>query len=340
MTGIDKLIFKTPYIQQAESTQGYALQQTIGFAHSNGLGHEFFRLPSENRIAVRFHEMGNGGVYDGLFLKYSGYDSKFVRELVVNPSHFPSYAQMMSVLNRVASPWLESCDISRIDFCVDYEDIPFEEFISGLDIAHRSHSQIWLDCRGGVPRTLYFGAGKDKIVIYDKGHEIVYREHDGLDMGYQSIQRCRVERQLRLQSKITSAFGVRLTTQNLPAQLQRIVDGTICPFSSVSAGTVSITDVFDHDFDEDILNRGELQGMLQIASYANARRYINTTRHRNFGRYESYYERTEFPADRQPDALLRAHLDSFMRTAPHRRRIIGTNGAMPPSLATPPSNAA
>ncbi len=310
MTGIDKLVFKAPYIRDAETVEGIPLQHLIRFANSNGLGHGFFRLPNENRQAVSFRDTNSDISYEGLFVTYTGRDFKFVNELFVNPSHFPTYSDMTDVLNRIAGSWLWRSGISRIDLCVDYDSIPFSDLISGLDIAHRTNSQIWIDCRSGLPTTLYFGAGKDKIMVYDKSNELSYRNRAA------PPHRCRVERQLRTPGKIADAFGQPMMATNLQDQLLRIVNGTVCPFTAVNLGTIRLDPSRHHGADRTLLRLGELRGMTQIASFANARRYIHSSQHRNFRRYNHCYERNELPVQQQPDAVLRRHLSDFMQVVP------------------------
>ncbi len=71
-----------------------------------------------------------------------------------------------------------------------------------------------------------------------------------------------------------------------------------------------------HGAGRTLLRLGELRGMTQIASFANARRYIHSSQHHNFRRYSHCYERNEFPVQQQPDAVLRRHLSEFMQVVP------------------------
>lgn len=169
-----------------------------------------------------------------------------------------------------------------------------------------------MDQQVGLPRTIYFGAGVDKFIIYDKLFETgpdIYPP----DFPPEWITRTRVERQLTNKHVIRSRMGHFVTMRNLRDTLESLRTGQVRLFDAIEYLNVEYS-YPNHLSDEEVRRRSMFEGMIRMSSFANARRYINGAYNGNFIRdWERLIHISPRPPALQPNAVFQCALRHFGR---------------------------
>ena len=101
--------------------------------------------------------------------------SGIIFKVMINPAKcFATFAQMKAYLTRTLGPQvLAAAKVMEVHFAVDY-NLKFEEVFRGIYIVHKRKMEIHSE--GGQRTGAYFGAGDERVVVYDKFRERMRRK--------------------------------------------------------------------------------------------------------------------------------------------------------------------
>lgn len=310
MSGIDKLEITVLRDSDYNTVIGSPLDGILENARRNGLQHRPCYLPNENKPAMQF--IDSSGHIKGCFVGYNYY-SRMITRIILTPTRFNTFSTMMDLLRRTGLSDITGSYVNRIDFAADYS-VPFSTLIRGLDIAARSNTRVHFDQSVGLPRTIYFGAGQDMILAYDKE----FQQRNQNPPSAPGVQ-TRIERQVRTRRLIHGILGRDIYLQDLPDMLHGLCTSGPNLFEAVTLNSIALQ-ANDNYSERQRARQNQMEGMMQISSYANMRRYINTTGNGNFIRdWKPLLTITPLPDAHQPDAVFKAGLRRYLGLSTRRR---------------------
>lgn len=318
MTGIDKIKFALPYYDPEDPSQrpgafnGLRLRRLL-----EGVGRNLTpcvrRVKNESGYFAGFEEM------PGVLIKHGNPRHAFnplVHSIEANPSHFSrwlGFEDFIDDLNQ-SQRWIDHAQIKRLDLAADY-NADMNMFCSGLDFPNRRVLNLHVEARSGRRESMRLGSQPEVLLVYQRPEE---RYFNGIPRPIANgRQLIRVERQLRIPSKIQSVLGVELTYANLQETLMQLAMNDFSFFGTgIELGSVQLIDAEGRHvrFRERQL---EFRTLAWHNSYFEARKYLNAND--NFRRdYGPVFTRTALPLDMQPNAVLARTLRAYL--TPSRRR--------------------
>lgn len=301
------------------------------------------RIAAENGLTImgarsRSRERGSFyGVAGYPAIIFKAWANGDIQRIDTNPARFDTWSEYDAVMNRLSSTengtiavegWLQDAIVQRTDLAVRYFT-PFDDMVRGLDVELRRGS-IQFHRRSGGTNSMYAGRSNDQYCMYNES-EFLLGDRRG-ERGRADLRRraengehfTKLERQISGPANVANTANPalrsarRLQYSDVPAHLRTIVDGTISPLRSVQLGNIRLRD-FDTMTRAEVVRAARLEGALDFTPYSDVRRRYNAGG--NFARlYETLIDYELYPDDRQPPAMLRQSLATFIQWRPIRPR--------------------